>query len=553
MPNIEMNLCSIVLLALLPLATADLTVDVQPCALPMEPNTTTGSIVITNSTAEVNETCTITIPNIEKSEQISLYLHQLKSPSPNLFYVYDGVYNSMLNDTNTKLLYNSTGKTGPVWMVIFSNVSTIVFNRTDNDVENITIDFDSEKCVQTVSSGEISPPHFLPDTADLSCSYDLNQTLESSYVGVLSFLTFDISDGSIMMDNSTRYSGSTLPKDTFLTKPDVNVDLSLKKSNKSQTFSGLLSQVVKDCSEIINVNITQDYTIQIPSQHYLVTECRLIFTSHNAKQLKVELHTVKLHGADHLNLADGDSQGDRDMVGGDYSLADTSTGNIFLTSGSSVWVRLVIDTLPGKREVKLRVSESDGDGRYYDQGKLTLGASKKQAGTFDYYYQLVTSTQVEVSLNQTSLKSDGSIEFYDGLQTTSKLITSFGADSTFYPVTSSKGELLIVARNFTTEQIPATFQNVIGSCNVDTSERTGSYSLLKLTQDEKKCMWTISPQTGGEVIALQLLKINLRNNDTLTVSSIGTATTSQILSKFTGPMLTSFIPQINIPSDHRTQ
>ncbi|ESP04983.1 hypothetical protein LOTGIDRAFT_156230 [Lottia gigantea] len=351
-----------------------------------------GSILINDTFGDLNETCTWTI-TAEKPYQTTIVLNT-KSENGNLLEIYDGDLEEAKNDT--ELLYNYTNTMGEKWMVSLSNVTTIVFRRTIAKSGDIQIDYAANECNKTVDSGEISPPLYLPGRGGFNCNYTIGQTVVKPYTGILAFLTFNLPDGELMIGGD-NFTGTTLPGDRNLgANPHVTATLTINNSSAIQTFSGVVTQAAEQCTKSITVNTTSlTYTLDIPSVHPQVTECRVIFTSQDKKPLMASLLSVKLMGADRLVLNDGSSQGDKDLLGG----SDTLSGRRVLSKGSNLWMRVVIDTVPGDREVKLDVAEIESGGRFYNEGKVTLGVSKgdkevSAATPTDYYYQLVGSSQL---------------------------------------------------------------------------------------------------------------------------------------------------------------
>ncbi|RUS90407.1 hypothetical protein EGW08_001812 [Elysia chlorotica] len=115
--------------------------------------------------------------------------------------------------------------------------------------------------------------------------------------------------------------------------------------------------------------------------------------------------------------------------------------------------------------------------------------------------------------------------------------------------------MLVVVSNLAAgELFNASFTSVPAGCDTLTSATSGSrtFSASSSVLINQTCSWTVAPvQTTGTAV-ISLSSVNLRADESLTVSS-GVDGSGQVLAQFTGPhyLQGAPLPQVYVPATQR--
>ncbi|XP_048245174.1 cubilin-like [Haliotis rufescens] len=456
--------------------------------------------------------------------QTSIVFSQFLLGTTDYLVVYDG-------DGNHSQVINATGKKDSFLVVAFSKKIRIEYSQASNVTVGLAFRYDTKDCLLAAElqyAGRVFAPFYLPGQGPLTCQYHilgLPQTQDK--VLALSFTDFNIVSGVLNITdgnsfNSTKGSATAgLPDDFIAADKEVNITFTLANSSITQTFVAVYTMVDQYCSTILNVDNNSTISVNVPGDRSPLTDCRWILRAQPGYTLLLNLTTLRLlPGADKVIITDGGSMASP-LVSEMQSLP--TEGDLVTSSGSELWVRLVVGDVPGDRTLTVHVYEQANGGFFSGSGNITLQPTLDNSTTAALYYQFSAplGQQVQITMSTNSLLYPlASLDFYSGLQPKAQPLVSFITDTQAFPVTSPSNTLLMVARNFNQrENFSLEYQAVDQSCNVVASGTRGDYSLTQQADPGTLCRWTVRPASQQGTVSLRITKLSLSGNETVTIYS----------------------------------
>ncbi|XP_041368133.1 cubilin-like isoform X2 [Gigantopelta aegis] len=469
------------------------------------------------------------------------------------------VYDGVVNETN--LVTTIHGKKNMFVGVMFKQNTTMVFQKKNNNTSKLNVQFTSKECVLNFwpkFSAQVVSPVYLPARGDVLCKYVLN-----GWKGItekvldLSFTSFSLLNGSITATGgktTVTLKGSNLPDDIISLTRKLTLEMKFPNAAKKSFFEGFYSIVDKECSQTLVINDTLTLSLDMGEGQYPITDCRWLLTTAAGRTLTINVTRLELAlGADRLIITDGGSINSR-VLAQMVDLTSGGAGDLVISSGQSVMVRLVMGAMPQPRHIRVTVKSTVDGSHLYTNGTVSLKTQKTNRTSSKFYYQFSSPAglQAQVVLdafsNQTLLYPTASISFYDGLQLASPLLVKFVSITPFFPVTASGNSLLMVAENFSRKQnFTAVFSSILKGCNAIGSGFKGSYSLGSDVPPGQQCRWTIpARQKGDGDIIISPRQLLLQVNQTVTIYS-GVLENGKPLRKFSRKSSQDLLPQISVP------
>lgn len=397
------------------------------------------------------------------------------------------------------------------------------FNSKNKEQRVFMGSFLTDCRVNVINSHVFHLPKYIQDNSMATCTFTVSAHDRKTSLADVTVKDINILGNSTMtVEGLDKFSpvikAGSMPEYDFIgTNYNVSVHLDLSVLNQSLTF--LLEYVTKDCSGMVQLESTQQWTPSLPpkSPEFLLSnvQCRWVLVGQNQNKVGLNVMNFSLNGVeDLLVVADGGRKSSPVLLQANQGTTHVE-GLVILSSSKYMWLSISSPEYNENDNFMAAVTLAGQGGHMRNNGTLTFDSTTESAT-----FLLEVDEGKLVFLTSDSPLKSGEVEVRSDFYKDSPLLHIFTPGSASYPLVSTGNKMMVTAKGLNDQKFVANFTGVLPGCHQTTLGTNGFYSLSG--NCSSTCSWAVNPANSGktERFLLTLSSFNLVVGDNLTVSTL---------------------------------